>query len=259
MDKWIGALAMGAVVLGTACSYTERDWEKASAANTVTAYRTFIQGHPQSTHVDFAQGRILALQDDAAWSAARSGNTLTGYQAYLSRYGGRRTLGCGQVRDHLAAARRRLEVDSAGVRHRSGQGLSSQVSRGSGIRRGAARAGNHCLSGRARRVAKQNSGRAPRGGLGEGISECSPRGCGSCASRQTSDIHGGLGPNEPVGCRGSLRGHSSKGTTLRDNREYRRAGGGGAKWAGRARPGTPPTVARFQSVILLICLSARRG
>src|SRR5258708_34947844 len=67
----IGA-ALTVVAALTACNTAESDWQRATAANTLSAYQTFLLKHADSKHVENARGRILALQDDQAWNAARA-------------------------------------------------------------------------------------------------------------------------------------------------------------------------------------------
>jgi hypothetical protein len=83
----IGA-ALTVVAALTACNTAESDWQRATAANTLSAYQTFLQEHADSKHVENARGRILALQDDQAWNAARAANSIAGYQDYLKTESG---------------------------------------------------------------------------------------------------------------------------------------------------------------------------
>ena len=72
----------------TACNTADGDWRKATAANTLDAYQTFLRQHGGDEHADNARGRILALHDEQAWSKARAANTAEGYEAYLRTEGG---------------------------------------------------------------------------------------------------------------------------------------------------------------------------
>jgi outer membrane protein assembly factor BamD (BamD/ComL family) len=81
------AVVCAAVAL-SACNISEHDWNKATAANTLQGYETFLQEHPHSRYADNAQGRILALRDEQAWSAARATNTIAAYNAYLKAWSG---------------------------------------------------------------------------------------------------------------------------------------------------------------------------
>jgi hypothetical protein len=68
------------------CSSPNSAWNKASAQNTVAAYRSFIQHYPSDPRVRQARNRIDALKDRQAWSAAESAGTVQAYQQYLQQY-----------------------------------------------------------------------------------------------------------------------------------------------------------------------------
>lgn len=73
----------------SACNVVAKyDWDKATAANTLQGYETFLREHPHSKYADDAQGRVLALRDEHAWSAAQAANTIAGYNAYLKAWSG---------------------------------------------------------------------------------------------------------------------------------------------------------------------------
>jgi hypothetical protein len=77
-----------AAVLLTACNTADSDWRKATAANTLDAYQTFLRQHGSDEHADNARGRMLAIQDEQAWSKARAADSVEGYNAYLETEGG---------------------------------------------------------------------------------------------------------------------------------------------------------------------------
>jgi hypothetical protein len=85
---WIAAVVCMGGALSACGLMADSDWHKATLANTVVAYQTFLQEHPNNKHADNAKGRILALQDENAWSAARAANTLAGYEGYLKAQSG---------------------------------------------------------------------------------------------------------------------------------------------------------------------------
>ncbi len=70
------------------CGTAEYDWNKASAANTLAGYRTFLKNHGDSKYADDARGRLLGLKDDQAWAVAQATKTIDGYQEYLRAEGG---------------------------------------------------------------------------------------------------------------------------------------------------------------------------
>src|SRR5665213_1193089 len=81
------AVVCAAVAL-SACNMAKYDWNKATAANNLQGYETFLHQHPHSKYSDGAQGRILALRDEQAWSAAQATNTIAAYNAYLKAWNG---------------------------------------------------------------------------------------------------------------------------------------------------------------------------
>ena len=84
----ITALIACAAAALSACDSAQSDWNRATAANTLAAYQSFVQKHGDDKRADNARGRILALQDDQAWIAAQAANSIAGYQAYLSTESG---------------------------------------------------------------------------------------------------------------------------------------------------------------------------
>lgn len=88
----------------TACNTAESDWNRATAANTMAAYQTFLQKHPGNKHADNAQGRILGLKDEQAWSDAQATNTIASYQGYLTAESG--GVHVGEAKYHITALQR---------------------------------------------------------------------------------------------------------------------------------------------------------
>lgn len=86
--RWLISVlvCMGAVL--SACHMAESDWHKATAANTLAGYETFLTEHPGDKHTDNARGRILALRDEQAWSAAQSTHSIASYDGYLKTWSG---------------------------------------------------------------------------------------------------------------------------------------------------------------------------
>ena len=60
MSKLPNALMLCAVLLSTGCGTAEYDWNKAMAAGTLAAYRTFLKDHPTGPRADDAQYEITA-------------------------------------------------------------------------------------------------------------------------------------------------------------------------------------------------------
>jgi outer membrane protein assembly factor BamD (BamD/ComL family) len=81
--KKLGTVTLLLAVFLIACSSTEADWEKATAANTIAAYQDFLKEHPNGPNADEARSKIHSLEDDQAWMAAMSANTEAGFQQYV--------------------------------------------------------------------------------------------------------------------------------------------------------------------------------
>jgi len=82
--KWL-LTTLSAVALVAACSSAENDWNKATAANTVAAYETYLQKHPDGNHRAEADARITKLNESDAWNQATQANTVQSYQDYLQK------------------------------------------------------------------------------------------------------------------------------------------------------------------------------
>jgi len=76
---------LSAVALVAACSSAENDWNKATAENTVAAYETYLQKHPDGNHRVEADARITKLNESDAWNQATQANTVQSYQDYLQK------------------------------------------------------------------------------------------------------------------------------------------------------------------------------
>ncbi len=82
--KYLLPLALCGTLAMTACSSVNKDWAKASAENTIAAYKSFLNKHAGGDpHTEEARARIAALQDNSAWKTAESGNSLDSYRQYL--------------------------------------------------------------------------------------------------------------------------------------------------------------------------------
>jgi hypothetical protein len=67
-----------------ACHSPQSDWERATRANTVAAYQTFLTQHPSDARDEQARLRIGQLKDEQAWNQAQIASTAEGYQQYLA-------------------------------------------------------------------------------------------------------------------------------------------------------------------------------
>jgi hypothetical protein len=72
--RWLlpGLSAVGLLV---ACNSAQNDWTKASTANTVAAYETYLRQHPDGEHRGEADERITKLNDNDAWTQATEAKT----------------------------------------------------------------------------------------------------------------------------------------------------------------------------------------
>ncbi len=80
--KRLGAVSVLLATILAACSSTEADWQKATAADTVAAYQDFLMQHPNGQQADEARSRIRARQDDQAWMDAMSADTEASFRQY---------------------------------------------------------------------------------------------------------------------------------------------------------------------------------
>ena len=79
-----------ATLLLAGCDTPEHDWTRAKAVNTMAAYRSFVDAHPESDHAENARARLRALQDEFDWASAQWTNTDGAFKNYLqSDPGGR--------------------------------------------------------------------------------------------------------------------------------------------------------------------------
>ncbi|HVO48444.1 MAG TPA: hypothetical protein VMT29_19160 [Steroidobacteraceae bacterium] len=79
------SLILALVFALCACSSAQQDWNKASTANTVAAYKDYLTRHPSGPNSVEAANRVHALEDEAAWSQAKQANTPDAYRSYLEQ------------------------------------------------------------------------------------------------------------------------------------------------------------------------------
>jgi hypothetical protein len=82
--EWI-LPTLGSAVLLAACNTGQSDWNKASKANTVAGYETYLRRHPDGEYRAEADERITQLNDDQAWAQATEAHSARGLRAYLAR------------------------------------------------------------------------------------------------------------------------------------------------------------------------------
>ena len=82
-NKYLAPMALCGALAMAACGSATQDWANARSVNTVVAYQSFMDKHPEDAHVVDAQMNIATLQDEAAWKLAQNGNSLDSYRQYL--------------------------------------------------------------------------------------------------------------------------------------------------------------------------------
>jgi hypothetical protein len=95
---WVAALLL------TACGSTQGDWNEARAANTVAAYESFIDKHPNTPQSVQAHQQIATLNDEQAWAVALAANTAEAFQTYLQEWP--TGLYSGQAHDRIGSIER---------------------------------------------------------------------------------------------------------------------------------------------------------
>jgi cell division septation protein DedD len=87
-----------------ACSSAQSDWQRASVSNTVAAYQTFLDKHPNTPQSVRARNRIRDLEDQQAWAQAQQANTVLAYQDYIQRIPPGSHVA--EAKDHISASER---------------------------------------------------------------------------------------------------------------------------------------------------------
>jgi len=82
---WLPVL-LGVILLASACSRQQSDWDKARTANSIEAYQQFVKNYPSGDFTAQAQARIKELEEERDWQKARDTDTPDGYQAFLKQY-----------------------------------------------------------------------------------------------------------------------------------------------------------------------------
>jgi len=95
---WISVLGLAA------CSSAQSDWQQSTLRNTVSAYREFLQRHPNTPQSVEARHHLQSLLDEEAWTWAQRVNTVQSYQGYVQeRPSGVHSV---QAKDNIAANER---------------------------------------------------------------------------------------------------------------------------------------------------------
>jgi hypothetical protein len=72
------------VPLLTGCE--KRDWEKAQAADSSSAYEHFLEVHPEGQFSEKARSRLDALREPAEWGAAKASGSQGHLRLFLEKY-----------------------------------------------------------------------------------------------------------------------------------------------------------------------------
>lgn len=74
------------LLMATACSNVEKDWDIAQRDDTPEAFLEFLAKHPNSKYIDEARQRVAQLKILRAWERAEFRNTEVAYRDFLDRY-----------------------------------------------------------------------------------------------------------------------------------------------------------------------------
>jgi cell division protein FtsN len=85
-NKAVSALGLALLLVISACSRQQSDWEKTRAANTTDAYELFLKKYPSGEFAAQAQARVKELYEERDWQKARDADTQEAYQAFLKQY-----------------------------------------------------------------------------------------------------------------------------------------------------------------------------
>jgi hypothetical protein len=80
------AVALLAVTLAAGCDRQEAAWREAEEADTMGAYRQYLENYPESPNAEEARQRMLALRRENLWRQAEQADSVEGYQAFLAEF-----------------------------------------------------------------------------------------------------------------------------------------------------------------------------
>jgi cell division protein FtsN len=63
-----------------------QDWQSAQRADTLEAYQSFVEGHPDSQYVTVAERRILELTEDRDWRIANERDSAESYRSFVNAH-----------------------------------------------------------------------------------------------------------------------------------------------------------------------------
>ena len=82
--KCVMPLVFCALITACSSAISYKDWATARSENTVAAYQSYIDKHPDDEHAAWARKRIGALLDNSAWQTAQSAKSVDSYLQYLA-------------------------------------------------------------------------------------------------------------------------------------------------------------------------------
>jgi cell division protein FtsN len=85
MHKVVLTLGLALMLMVSACSRQQSDWEKTRAANTTDAYELFLKKYPKGEFTAQAQARLKELYEERDWQKARDVDSAEAYQAFLKQ------------------------------------------------------------------------------------------------------------------------------------------------------------------------------
>jgi hypothetical protein len=63
-----------------------QDWQSAQRADTLEAYQSFVEGHPESQYVTVAERRIRELTEDRDWRIANERDSAESYRSFINAH-----------------------------------------------------------------------------------------------------------------------------------------------------------------------------
>jgi cell division septation protein DedD len=86
MHKVVLSFGLAVLLMVSACSRQQSDWEKTRTANTTDAYELFLKKYPKGEFTAQAQARLKELYEERDWQKARDVDSAEAYQAFLKQY-----------------------------------------------------------------------------------------------------------------------------------------------------------------------------
>lgn len=116
MNSILRTTLLMAILMISACSKVESDWNQAAADNTIAAYENHIAGFPDSPHAVEARSAITQLE----WQAARDANTIDAVEQFITTHPGAPQLDSATAAlDELRAEMREADVADMGEKLRA--------------------------------------------------------------------------------------------------------------------------------------------